>query len=146
LLASNVPNARDGVTVLALIKSGATTTVVEVDKGINALIVTADEAGNRTSREALRARGNIARAVLALLSGEAFVVARIPIATIRIVIIPIVFIPIVIALIGLVIVTRFIRWSGWVGRVGRGWRVAAERIVGPLPVVVALRRRGIVRW
>jgi hypothetical protein len=40
LLAPNVPNARDGVAVLAFTNSGATAAVVEIDKGINTLVTT----------------------------------------------------------------------------------------------------------
>lgn len=122
MLASDVPNARDGITVLALTESGASTAVVEVYKGVNALVVATDQAGNRASRETPRTRCNITRTVLALLCGKAFV------------------------LIGFVVITGrlsgFTRWSGWVGWVGMGWgRVAAERAVGPVPVVTALRGR-----
>jgi hypothetical protein len=73
-LASNVPNASDGVAVRALTESGTTATVVEVDKGINALVITADQAGNRASRETLRARCKVAGAEVTLLGSSTLVV------------------------------------------------------------------------
>lgn len=122
LLASNVPDTRNGVTVLALTESGTTTAVVEVNKCINALVITTDQAGNRASGETLRARGNVTRTVLALLSVNAF------------------------AFMALLVVIITGRLSGlrrcgrWLGA-GTGWgRVAAERVVGPVPTVTALRR------
>jgi len=42
LFTSNVPNAREGVAVLALTESGATAAVVEINKGVNTLVITAD--------------------------------------------------------------------------------------------------------
>jgi len=125
LLASEIPNAWDCVTVLALTESGATTTVAEVDKGIDALVVTTDKAGNGASRESFRTRGNGTRPELALPVGKAFMSIRLVVITI----------------------SGFIRWSGWVGwvRMSRG-RVAAERVAGPIPVIIALRGRGVIGW
>jgi len=130
LLASNVPNARDGVAVLALTVDSTTTAVVKVGEGVNALVITTNQARNRASREALRASCNVTGAVLTLLGSEAFV----PLAVFTILLV-------------IVTVIGFTRRCGWVGRVGRGrGRVAAERVVGPLPVVVALRRGGVTGW
>lgn len=137
LLARNVPNARDGVAVLTLTKGGATTAVVKVLKGVNAFIVTTNQAGNRASREALGARGNVTRAVLTLLGGEAFVSVTVVV----------VIATLAIALVIVITVSGFTRRRRWVGRVGRGrGRVAAKRVVGPVPAVAALRGRGIAGW
>jgi len=126
LLASDVPNARDGVAALALTKSSAATAVVEVDKGVNALVVTTDQAGKRASRETFGTRGKNTRTELALLGGKAFVLW---------------------VFVVIIIISRFARWVGWVGRVGRGrGRVATERVVGPFPTVMALRGRGVIGW
>jgi hypothetical protein len=124
-LAPNVPNTRDGVAVLTLIEGGATTTVVEIDKGINTLVITADQTGDRASRATLWARGGITRAEVALLGTNALVVviaARPSVIAILVVIAVLVVVAI------LVIVT--VRGLGWSGRLGggrRGWvRVATE--------------------
>ena len=128
LLTSHVPNARNGIAVLALTQSGATTAVVEVDQGINALVVTTNQAGNRASGETFRTRGNVPRAVLAFFSGKAFV-----------------FLGFIIVVTGRL--SGFTGGSGRVGWIGVGWgRVAAERAVGPFPVVTALRGRGVIGW
>lgn len=129
LLTRNVPNARDGVTVLALTKGGATTAVVKVFKGVNAFVVTTDQAGYRASREAFGARGNVTRAVFTLLGVEAFVSFVAPVVLL------------------IVITVGFTRGGRWVRRGGRGrGRVAAKSVVGPVPVVAALRGRGIAGW
>lgn len=130
MLASNVPNARDGVTVLALTVDSTTTAVVKVGKGVDALVITTNQAGNRASRETLGASCNVTRAVLTLLGGEAFV----PIAVLTIVLV-------------IVTVFGFTRWSRRVGRVRRGrGGVAAEGVIGPVPVIMALGRSGVAGW
>lgn len=143
MLAFDVPNARDSVTVLALTESGTTTAVVEVGKGINALVVTTDQAGKRARRETFSARGNVTRAILALLSDKAFVprlVLVVTIVVVAIVVVAVVVIPVVV-----VVIPGFIRRSRWVGQVGIGWgRVTAEAAIRPLPVGTALRGSGII--
>lgn len=154
LLASHVPNARNGVAVLALTEGGATTAVVEVVKGVNAFVVTTNQTGNRASRESLGAWSNITRAVLTLLGGKAFVaIAVVPVVTLVVVVVIITLVVVVVIVtlpVTFVIVitvsgfTRRGRWVRWVGRGRR--RVATERVVGPVPAVAALRRRRIARW
>jgi len=130
LLASNVPNAKDGVTVLALTVDSTTAAVVKIGKGVDALVITTNQARYGASRETLRASCNVTGAVLTLLGGEAFV--------------PIAFLTIVLVIITVV---GFTRRSRRVGRVSRGrGRVAAERVVGPRPVVTALGRSGVTGW
>jgi hypothetical protein len=139
LLASDIPNAKNGVTVLALAESGATTAVVEINEGINTFVVTTNQAGDRASRESLGARGDIARAVFALLDISTLVitvaVATTTIATLVIII---------------AVVTRLSRGGlGWSGGLvgGRGWRrVATEGAASPAPAVRALRRRRVIWW
>jgi len=132
LLAFDVPNARDSVTVLALTEGGTTTAVVEVGKGINALVVTTDQAGKRARRETFSARGNVTRTILALLGGKAFVPRLVLVVAVVVVVV-------------VVIIPGFIRRSGWVGQVGIGWgRVTAETAIRPLPVSTALRGSGII--
>jgi len=111
LFASNIPNARNGVAVLALTESGTTTAVVEVDKGINTFVVTTNQARNRAGRETFRASGHVARTVLSLLSSEAFVPA-----TVVVVVTPVVVV-VVIVVTGRL--SGFARWFRWIGRVGR---------------------------
>jgi len=141
LLASDIPDTRDGVAVLALFENGTTTAVVEVDEGINTLVITASQAGDRASRESLRARGNIARAVFALLDISTLVVA-VAIATLVV----------VVATLVVAAAIVIVRLSGSLGRsrglvVGssRG-RVAAEGTAGPIPTLGALRRRKGTWW
>jgi len=148
LLAFDVPNARDSVTVLALTEGGTTTAVVEVGKGINALVVTTDQAGKRARRETFSARGNVTRTILALLGGKAFVprlVLVVAVVVVTIVVVTVVVIPVVVVVVVVVIIPGFIRRSGWVGQVGIGWgRVTAETAIRPLPVSTALRGSGII--
>ena len=133
MLASNVPNARDGVAVLTITESGTTTAVVEVDEGINTLVFTARQPRDRAGGEMPRARGNIAReAVTALETNTPVVVTTTTIVA------------------AVAIIVRGPGWSrGFV--VGRGWgrsrgRVAAEGTRGPLPALVTLRRGEGIRW
>jgi len=148
LLAFDVPNARDSVTVLALTEGGTTTAVVEVGKGINALVVTTDQAGKRARRETFSARGNVTRAILALLSDKAFVprlVLVVTIVVVAIVVVAIVVVAVVVIPVVVVVIPGFIRRSRWVGQVGIGWgRVTAEAAIRPLPVGTALRGSGII--
>jgi len=152
LLAPNVPNTRDCVTVLALTKGGATTAVVKVLKGVNAFVVTTNQAGNRASRETFGTRSNVTRAVLTLLGGEAFVsMAVVSVVTLVVVVVVVMVVVVVvvvatlaIALVIVITVSGFTRRLRWVRRVGRSrGRVAAKRVVGPVPPIAALRRRGI---
>lgn len=156
LFARNVPNARDGVTVLTLTKGGATTAVVKVFQGVNAFVVTTNQAGNRASREAFGARGNVTRAVLTLLGGEAFVsvtvasvVTMVVLVVVVVVVVAVVFVVVTlgIALVIVITVSGFTRRRRWVRRVGRGrGRVAAKSVVRPVPAVAALRRRRVAAW
>lgn len=148
LLARNVPNTRDCVTVLALTKGGATTAVVEVLKGVNAFVVTTNQAGNRASRETFGTRSNVTRAVLTLLGGEAFVsmtvVSVVTLVVVVVVVVVAVFATLAIALVIVITVSGFTRRLRWVRRVGRSrGRVATKRVVGPVPPIAALRGRGI---
>jgi len=148
LLAPNVPNARDSVAVLTLTKGGATATVVEVSEGIDALVITTDQAGDGASRETLRARSNIAGTEFTLLGSDALVVVT-TVATITAIVIATfttlaVLVVVIVVIIGL---------SGGPGRGrgfgggGTGWgRVAAEGARAPVPASAALRRREGIRW
>jgi hypothetical protein len=151
LLAPDVPDSGDGVTVLALTKGGTTATVVEVDKGINTLVITTDQVDDRASRAALRARGNVAGAELTLLDPSTLVVviaARLSVLVISILAISILALSIlalsILALSILVVITvGFLGWSGGlgVGVVGAGWgRIAAKGAGAPVPALRALRR------
>jgi len=138
LFAPNIPNAKDGVAVLTLIESGATTAVVEVDNGINTFVVTTDQARDGTSRETLRARRNIAGAVVALLG-----VAALAVTIVTLVVVLAIFaalaILVVIVTVGLF---RGLGRSRGLGGGRSGWGfVAAEGTGGPVPPARALRRR-----
>jgi len=141
LLASDIPNAKNGVAVLALAESGATTAVVEVNEGINTFVVTTNQAGDRASRESLGARGDIARAVFALLDISTLVITvavPTPIPT-----------PTIATLVIIAVVTGLSRGLGWSGGLvgGRGWRtVATEGATSPAPAIRALRRRRVIWW
>ena len=142
LLASNVPNARDGVAVLTLTKGGATTTVVEVGEGIDTFIITTDQTGDRASRETLRAWSNIAGAEFALLGSNALVVIT---AAVSIVIVVVVVTFTTLAI--LVIIAGGLGRSGGFGGSGTGWgRVAAKGAGDPIPAFTALRRRKGIGW
>jgi len=152
LLACDVPNASDGVAVLALPESGTTTTVVEVGKGVDTLVITANQAGDRASRETLRARGNIARAVVTLLGTQALVMITAAVS----IMVTLATLAILVALSTLailVIIAVFIRLSGSMGRSrglgggGTAWgRVAAEGAGAPVPVPRALGRWEGMWW
>jgi len=138
LFAPNIPNAKDGVAVLALIESGATTAVVEVDNGINTFVVTTNQARDGTSRETLGARRNIAGAVVALLD-----VAALAVTIVTLVVVLAIFaalaILVVIVTVGLF---RGLGRSRGLGGGRSGWGfVAAEGTGGPVPPARALRRR-----
>lgn len=67
MLASNVPNTGKEVTVLPSAKSSATTTVGQVDEGVDALVLTADQTGDGTWKETLWTEGDAAGTVVAFL-------------------------------------------------------------------------------
>ena len=126
LLAPNVPDAGDSVAVLALAESRTTTTVIEVENSVNTLVITTNQASDRASRKALRARGNITGAVLTLLGIDTLVMV-------------VVSIPVTVVVTTTVGVTRGSR--GIVGGRSRGGRFAAERTRVPAPTLTALGRR-----
>lgn len=124
-LASNVPDASEGVAVLPLTEGGTTTTVIKVNKGINTLVITTNQAGDRASRKTFRARSNIAGAVFAFLDIDTLVV------TTTVALAAIIAVTATIAI--LVIITIFPILSRGLGRSRRlggggsgGRRVAAE--------------------
>ena len=132
MLAPNVPDARDGVAVLTFTKGCATTTVVEVGEGIDTLVITTNQAGDRASGETLGARSHIAVTEFTLLGSDALVV--ITLSTLVIII--------------AVIITGLSGGIGWLGgfggRTGRG-RVATKGAGAPIPVIATLRRREGIR-
>jgi len=130
LLTTNVPNARDDVTVLTFTESGATTTVIEVDEGIDTLVITADQAGDRASRATLGARGKIAGAEVSLLGINALVVVTVVVPSI-----------VVTPSILVIVAVRSLGWSRRLCGVGRSrGRVATESGRAPAPAFIALRR------
>lgn len=136
LLTTNVPNARDDVTVLTLTESGATTTVIEVDKGIDTLVITTDQAGDRASRATLRARGKIAGAEVTLLGINALVVVTVVVPSI-----------VVTPSILVIVAVRSLGWSRRLCGGGRSrGRVATEGSRAPTPALIALRRGEGIRW
>ena len=133
LLAPNVPDAGDSVAVLALAESRTTTAVVKVENSVDTLVITTNQASDRASREALRARGNITGTVLTLLSIDTLVAVTISVSF---------SIPVTVVVIVVTTAVRVARRSrGVVG--GRGWgrRFAAERAGVPAPTLTALGRR-----
>ena len=153
LLASNVPDARESVAVLPLTEDGTTTAVIEVDKSIDTLVITTSQAGDRASRETLRARSNVAGAVFTLLDVSAPVMV---ISASTIVALAVTF-AVTLATIFLVIITILLSilsgglgWSRGLDGSGRSrGRLAAEGAGAPVPTLGALRRgkgtRGLVR-
>jgi hypothetical protein len=140
LFAPNVPNAWDGVAVLALRKSSATTAVIEVDKGINTLVIATNQTGDRAGRETFRARGNIAGTVFTLLHSNALVV------TTTVPVIPVLALALVLVVIT-VRLSRSLRWSRGLCCSGRGrGRLATEGASDPTPTIRALGRREGIRW
>jgi len=137
LVAANVPNTRDSVTVLTLIESGAAAAVVEVDDGIDTFVVTTNQTRDRASRKTLGARSDIAGAVLTLLEVNALVLA---IATIALTAVVLVIVTVLVGLSG------GFRWSRGLGG-GRSRRrlVATEGTGRPLPVPGTLGGREVLR-
>ena len=133
MLTSDIPDAGDGVAVLALTESGATTAVIEVDKGINTLVITTSQARHRASKETLRARGDVTGTVFTPLDIHALAMTVSALATIVLV----------------TIITRVsggLRWSRGFGGGGSGWGgFAAEGTRVPVRIPGALRRRKLLR-
>lgn len=163
LLASNVPDAGDGIAILALTEGRTTATVIEVDEGIDTLVFTADQARDRASGETLGARRNITGAVLAFVDvGTLAVTMTVLAITTTMTVLAVIIITmavlaiIIITMTALSIITAMpIIFSGDIRR-GRGLgvrrrgrrRLAAERTGAPIPALRALRRgegvRGLV--
>jgi len=144
LLAPNVPNARDGVAVLTLTEGGATTTVVEFNKGIDTLVITTNQASNRTSRETFGARGNAARAEFTLLEAD---IKTLAMTTTLVVVVA------ALSSLAVILVIVAVGFSGSLGRsrglgsCGSGWGfVAAEGTGRPVPALRALGRREGIGW
>ena len=138
MLAPNIPNARNGIAILALTEDGTTAAVVEVDNGVNAFVFTTGQTRDRASREILRTKGNVTGEATTVLETGALVVMTVAVSIM------------IIVAITPVAVAGDPRWSRGAG-LGRGRgrgrrRVAAEGTGGPLPALVTLRRRESIRW
>lgn len=154
MFTSNVPNAGNGVTVLAFTKGGTTATVIEIDKSVHTLIITTDQARDRASGKTLRARSNVARQVVAFLTGEAFVAVSFTslVITLAVVVTALVItftitlaVASFVTILVIITVIGFARRGRWVGRVGRcRIGVTAEGVIGPTPTGTALGRGGVV--
>ena len=151
LLAPDVPNAGDSVTVLTLTKGGATATVVEISESIDTLVITTDQAGDRASRETLGARSNIAGTEFTLLGSDTLVVVTmtVTIATIAVTTIAMVaFTTLLVIIIAVIIgLSGSPGWGRGFGGGGTGWgRVTTKGARAPVPASATLRRRKGIRW
>jgi hypothetical protein len=148
LFASNVPDAREGVTVLSLTEGCATAAVVEVDKSINTLVITTSQAGDRASRETLRARSDITGTVFTLLGIDALVAITSVLAIVALAVTTLILV--IITILVLSILSGGLRRSRGLDGSGRSrGRLAAEGAGAPVPTPRTLRRRkstrGLVR-
>jgi hypothetical protein len=124
LLAANVPNARNRVTVLSFIEEGTTTAVVKVRHRVNTFIVTTGQRGDSTCYQTLRANTDGAGAELSF----------------------------IVATMSSVISSTWVG-GGSGGLVGRGGGVRATTTgvarvggFGPIPTVTTLRRWELMGW